>query len=261
MGSAVGPVILCSVAFLLSLLPLAYRGALDIGAILVALVGFRYVGFALFAKLGFGQALDSYLIDPAGSFAVVLVGVLGYLLALGAASKARLGGPLLEGTSSAPILGRISFLAALVGLTANLAVALTVSHEDSGPTVAAFFVPLLHLALIAAIARVVVSSGLKRSLDPWVVFLLIVELSFSMVRNSRMVLLEIFLCYVLVVSAFEYKIRWRQFALVVVSVGIMATFITPVFLYVRSVRGELSWTARISATLDAFENWPAAFSY
>lgn len=260
MGAGFASVLFCAAAILLSLLPLAYLGPLNIAAILIALVGFRYVGFPLFAKLAMGQALDTYLLDPTGSFGVVLVGVLGYGIALLISSRLPLGRPLLMPVSGQVALGRISFLAAVIGIIANMVVAFRAGDVYTGVTVASFFTPFLHLALIAAVARVLVASNQKRSVDGWVIIILITEIAFVMTRNSRMVLMEIVLCFVVTVSAFEYKIRWRQFFLIATSIAVMVVFITPVFLYVRGFRGDLSWTRRIEATIDAFSNYPEAFS-
>jgi len=260
MGAGFASVLFCAAAVILSLLPLAYLGPLNIAAVLVALVGFRYVGFPLFAKLAMGQALDTYLLDPIGSFGVVLVGIVGYCIALALSANLPVGRPLLEPISNRVILGRISFLAAVVGITANMAIAFRSGDVYTGITVANFFVPFLHLALITAIARALITSSHQRSMDVWSITVLIAELAFAMSRNSRMALLEIVLCFVVTVSAFEYKIRWRQFFLVTTFITVMAIFITPVFLYVRGVRGDLSWTRRIEVTIDAFANWPEAFS-
>jgi hypothetical protein len=260
MGAEFASVLFCSVAILLCLLPLAYLGPFNIAAVLIALVGFRYVGFPLFAKLAMGQALDTYLLDPTGTFGAVLVGVLGYGIALLISSRMPLGRPLLAPIFSQAALGRISFLAAAVGITANMAVALRAGETYTGVTVASFFIPFLHLALIAAVARVLVASNQKRSVDGWVIIVLITEIAFAMTRNSRMALMEIVLCFVVTVSAFEYKIRWRQFVLLATFMTVMVVFITPVFLYVRGFRGDLSWTRRIDATFEAFGNWPDVFS-
>ncbi|MGR8998177.1 MAG: hypothetical protein ACU88J_03905 [Gammaproteobacteria bacterium] len=261
MGAGFASVFLCSVTVLLSLLPIAYLGPLNIAAVLIALVGFRYIGFPLFAKLAMGQALDTYLLDSTGAFGVVLVGVLGYGIALLISLRLPLGRPILSPISSQTALGRISFLAAAVGITANIAIALRAGETYTGVTVASFFKPFLHLSLIAAVARVLVVSNRKRSVDVWTIVILISEITFGMVTNSRMALMQTLLCFVVTVSAFEYKIRWRQFVLIATFIAVMVVFITPVFLYVRNFRGELSWTRRIEATIDTFSNWPDAFSF
>ena len=247
-------------AALFSVLPIAYLGIFNVAAILIGLVGFRYVGFPLFAKLAMGQPLDSFLLDPAGSFGAVSVGVAGYLIAFVAASNLSIGRPLLQHTAREELLGSISFLAAVIGIAANLVFALRAGEAQTDITVAKFFVAFIHLALITAIARSVVASNLRKSVDLWVVVILIAEIVFGMVRNSRMALMETFMCFVVTVSAFEYRIRWRHFALVATFIGLMVIFVTPIFLYVRSFRNDLSWTGRIGATIDASANWPQAFS-
>ena len=260
MGAGFASVFFCVAAILLSLFPLAFLGPLNVAAILVALVGFRYVGFPLFAKLAMGQSLDTYLLDPIGSFGVVLVGVLGYGIALLISSRLPLGRPLLEPIYSQAALSRISFLAAAIGITANIAVALREEEAYAGITVAPFFTHFLHLSLIAAVARILLVSKQKRSVDGWVIVILIIEIAFVMSRNSRMAVMDIVLCFVVTISAFELKIRLRQLFLVAVFIAVMAVFITPVFLYVRGFRGDLPWTQRIEATIDAFSKWPEAFS-
>lgn len=260
LGARVVVVLMGAAIPLLCILPVAYFGYFNLAAILIALVGLRYVGFSLFAKLFVGQPLDLYLLDPIGSFGVVLVGVTGYLGAFWIASKIPVGRPLLEQVLGQGFLRRISFLAAAVGIMANLAIAFRTGEDYAGITVAEFFISFLHLALIAGIAHAIVASDRRRSVDSWVIFILIAELAFGIVNNSRVALMETLLCFVVTVSAFEYKIRWRQFAMVFIFMGMMVIFITPVFLYVRSF-GDLSWKARITATMDAAANWPEAFSY
>ncbi len=184
MGASSAAVLFCAASIILSLLPLAYFGPFNIAAVLVALVGFRYVGFPFFAKLAMGQVLNKYLQDPTGSFGVVLVGVIGYSIALIMSSRIPIGRPLLAPTSNPTALGRISFLAGVVGITANTAVAFRAGETYTGITVATFFTPFLHLSLIAAIARVLIRSNHKRSLNIWVLAILIAELASAMVSNS-----------------------------------------------------------------------------
>ena len=66
-GAGFASVLFCSAAIILSLLPMAYLGPLNIAAVLVALVGFRYVGFPLFAKFAMGQALDAQIVCSVAS--------------------------------------------------------------------------------------------------------------------------------------------------------------------------------------------------
>jgi hypothetical protein len=249
------------VATLISIYPIAIYGFLDAGAVLIALVGFRYVGFPLFAKLTMGQPLDSNLLDPAGSYGVVLIGVIGYLIALFITKNFSLGRPFLKPEQNKAALGRISFLAAAIGITANLSVAFRAGAYYQGITIAEFFVPFIHLSLISAIARTFSASAKRRSFDIWVALLLIAEIAFAMVKNSRMALVETFLCFIATIIAFEIRIKWRQFSVTVIAIGMLIILATPVFLYVRDSRDNLSWTQRIYATLEMTFKWPEAFGY
>lgn len=257
------PVVVCiaGLTLLLSIYPVAIYGYLNIGAALIAIMGLRYVGFALFAKLAMGQPLDTHLLDPAGSFGVVLLGLLGYLTALFMAANFSVGRPFLQPVTNKAALARISFLAAAIGITANLSVAFRAGEYYTGLTIAEFFVPFLHLALICAVARDLQASEGRRSSGMWVIILLILEIAFAMVQNSRMALMETFLCFIVTVVAFGSRIRWRQFSVTVFTIGMMVIFITPVFLYVRDSRDELSWTKRIEATIEMAVKWPEAFAY
>jgi len=257
------PIVVCfaGIAALLSIYPIAIYGFLNTGAVLMALVGFRYVGFPLLAKLAMGQPLDTYLLDPEGSFGVVLLGLMGYMAALFIAGNFSVGRPILQTTTNKVMLGRVSFMAAAIGITANLAVAFRAGENYTGLTVAEFFIPFLHFALISAVARNLKASEGRRSIDAWVVILIILEITFAMVQNSRMALMEMFLCFIATVVAFETKIKWRQFSVTVIAIGMMVIFVTPVFLYVRDSRDDLSWTQRIDATLGMVLKWPEAFAY
>ena len=77
------------------------------GAVLVALEGFHYVGFPFVAKLATGQPLDSYLIDFVGSILFVLLGLLGCLAASLLASNLLVGRRFLQTASNKAMLGRI----------------------------------------------------------------------------------------------------------------------------------------------------------
>ena len=254
-------VFLAGLAVLVSMYPIAIFGFLNIGAVLIALVGFRYVGFPLLAKLAMGQPLDTYLLDPSGSFGVVLLGVLGYLAAFLVASEFSVGRSFLQLSTNHQVLGRISLLSAVVGISANLVVAFRVNEQYYGVTIAEFFVSFLHLALISGIARAIQKSKGRQSVDAWVLVLFIAEIEFSMVLNSRMALMETVLCWIVTIIAFEAKIKWRHFLVTVFSIGMMVIFINPIFLYVRGFRGELSWNQRIEVTFETAANWPDALNY
>jgi hypothetical protein len=256
------PILVCiaGLSVLLSIYPVALYGFLNLGAVLISLVGFRYVGFPLIAKLAMGQPLDTYLLDPMGSFGVVFLGLLGYLAALFMATNISVDRPFLQQASGKAMLGRISLLAAAIGIAANLTVAFRAGEHYTGLTVAEFFVQFLHLALISAVARALQASERRRGVDLWVVILLIMEVAFAVVQNSRMALMETFLCFITTVVAFKTRIKWKH-VLTVFAIGMVIIFVTPVFLYVRDSRDDLSWTQRIDATLESVGKWSDAFAY
>jgi hypothetical protein len=255
------PIVVClaCLAVLLSIYPIAIYGFLDIGSVLIAMAGFRYIGFPLFAKLAMRQPLDTYLLDPAGSFGVVFLGLLSYLSAMFLAKNISVGRPILQKVSNKSSLCCISFLAAGIGIAANLTVAFRAGEYYTGLTIAEFFIPFLHLALISALARSLLASQKWPTLDVWVVILMFSEIVFAMVQNSRMALMETFLCITVTSVAFEKTIKFGQIAVTVFAIGVMVTFVTPVFLYVRDYRADLSWTQRIDTTLKVVAAWPDAF--
>ncbi len=240
--------------------PVARYGVLNIGALLIFLVVFRYVGFPLVGKLMFGQPLDSNLSQPLGSFLVVLLGVLAYLAALKLASIVQVGKRILRPVLDSHRLRQLSIFAAAVGVWANLAVALRMGEQYTGITVANFFVAFLHLALITAVASALVRSKGRRGWDAWVIAIVMMEIAFALARNSRMALFETFLSYLMTMIAFNGRINWRQSTALGLIILSITLFLTPVMLQVRSDRSELSWIERIGATVGAVANWREAMA-
>ena len=250
LGSNPWVVLMGTTATLLSLLPFAYFGIFNLASVLMALVGFRYVGFPLFVKLTLGQPLDTNLLEPKGSFGLVLLGIIGYLAAFMIATRLSVGRPLLQPTSQKRFVGRISTLAAVIGIVANSTVAWQASRGYTGVTIANFFVSFLYLALISSTARVMLSSNLRKSLNIWGITLLIIGFIFALTRNSRMAIVDTFLCVLVTVLVFGFRIRWMRLIIMSLLVGLLVVYITPVFLYLRGIRSELSGVQRIEATVD-----------
>ena len=248
-------------AFSLSLYPVYILGFLDIGAVLIALVGFRYVGFPIFAKLVFNQALDTNLYDPIGSFGITLIGIIGYLLAFQSTTHMPFRRPILTPNNGNKVLTKISILAAIIGTSANAIVAFRVNEDYTGVTIANFFVSFLHLALISAIARVALRTKGRRSIDLWVMIIFAIEIEFAMIFNSRMGIMETFLCWVVTSISFETKIEWKHIIVTVTMVILMVTFITPVFFYLRGFRTDLSWDQRTNSTIQIASQWRDAIDH
>ncbi len=256
------PLVVCiaSLTFMLSICPIAVYGFLNLGAVLIALVGFRYVGFPIFAKLAMGQPLDSNLADPRGSFLVVLVGVIGYLAAFAFASKLPVGRPILRPTDGQKEMGLMTFLAGAVGMAASAAIAMHAGEKQTGATVAVFFVPFLYLALICALAKNALES--RALLENWRAAMLVaVTVGFAVVVNTRGGLMDTLICIIATDIAFKANINWKQLAAVASAIVIMVVFITPVFLYVRTFRSNHSWRQMITLTWDTATDWQGAVSH
>ncbi len=257
------PLVVCLsvLTVLVGIYPLWRYGFLNIGALLVLLVMFRYVGFPLIGKLLFLQPLDSNLDQPLGAFAVVLIGVSAYTGAFITLSRLNVRRTMLKPVTDPRQLRRISMLAMVIGCTANFAVAWHAGRDYPGTTVATFFVPFLDLALIAAIAAVVYESSGKRSWNFRVLVIVAAEVAFALVRNSRIALVGVILCYVFTLTAFQGKARWGRISLAAVVVLLFVIAATPVMLFVRTARSSLTWTQRITATLEAAADWRNALDY
>jgi hypothetical protein len=238
-----------------------HLGFLNIAALLILLVVFRYIGFPLIGKLLFMQPLDSNLGQPLGSVASILLGVSAYLFGLILVAKMDVKKTVLAPTTDHRQLNGISVLAMAIGCAANLGMALHAGKEYAGITVANFFAPFLHLALISAIAAELCKSGRQRSWNFWVLSIVLVEVAFAMVRNSRMSIVEILLCYIVTLSAFQGKVKWPRIGLTGLLALLLVVAVTPVMLYVRGARSNLTWTQRIAATLEVAAEWPTALAH
>lgn len=253
------PIVVCiaAVTFILSICPIALCGFLNMGAVLVALVGLRYVGVPIFAKLAMEQPLNSNLLDPRGSFLVVFVGVVGYLAAFVSAANLHVGRSILRRVGCAYEMGRMSLLAGGVGIAAAAAVAVRVGVNYSGISVANFFTGFVNLGLIFALARNASLSKRMRSLDWRLAILVAAEVALAAVSNRRMPIINLLLCFLLAKVSFDARIRWRQVGLFAAAMAVFSLFVTPVLLYVRGFRSHLGWSQRVALTVHAAENWRA----
>ena len=241
-----GPIVVFLSVFIIILgtVPLSISGFFNIGAVFVFLVAFRYVDFASVAKLFMLQSLDSNLCQPIEAFFAVLLSLIGYLVAFFVAREMRIGKSLLKPVLKEGQLFIISILSAVVGSLAwfgkiesvNMtAIGVDISHKA---TVYAFFTPFFLLAIVAATAHTIVASGGKKSISIWIIILLIVQLIFSFIANSRMLILNGLLAYLTTIVSFYGKIKLRNLGLIAMGIAIMIYFITPIMLYVRNFRGD-----------------------
>jgi hypothetical protein len=250
---------LAIIAMALGIAPVIRFGAWNLGAVLVLLVAFRYVGFSLFAKISMGQALDTNLDQPLAAFAAVSFGVFAYFSACMMANRISVGLPLLRPVTEPHLLRRLSVISFLVGFSANLENALRVNLQTDAWNISNSFMPFLHLALISAAASSVLRNKERRILDGWTLTILVVEVAFAFVQNARTPIVEAVLALAVTDIAFRGRFTKKQVAITIAAFSLL-TVITPVMLYVRGVRGELDWKGRIAVTVADFGDWREAES-
>lgn len=250
---------LAVISMMLGMAPIIGFGAWNIGSVLIFLVAFRYVGFPLFAKLALGQALDTNLFQPLSAFGAVTFGVFSYFFAFMIVNNIKVGLPLLRPVTEPHLLHRLSFIAFLVGFVANLENALRVNLQTDAWNISNSFMPFLHLALISAAASAILKSKGHRVLDGWTLTILGVEAIFAFVQNARTPIFEAVLALAVTDIAFRRRFAKKQIA-ITIAAFLLLIIITPVFLYVRGIRGDLNWRERITSTVTVFGNWREAES-
>jgi hypothetical protein len=246
--------VLAVLTMMLALWPLARYGEMNIAALLIILLAFRHVGFPLIMKLFMGQALDTNLDHPTTAYAIVLLGVSGYVGAFFFANHINVGVPILKPLREPHVLLRFSCLAFAVGVIANIDTAIRAYVDESDAlTISGFFTSILHLALITALAEMLLINNGRRILNFWVLIILAIEVAFSFAMNSRASLFEAFLCVLMTAFSFRGYITKTQVA-GLLSMLLLVIVLTPGFLYVRDVREDLAFGQRISATFEAIMN-------
>ena len=243
----------------LAMLPFVRYGVMNVTAILLSLIAFRYVGFPLFGKLIMGQALDTNLDQPVAAYAAVLLGVVAYLGAVIVANRINVGTPLLKPLTEPRILQRLSYAAFVVGCIANIDMSLHGYVESDAVTISNFFASILHLALIAATAAVILRSDGRRIFDSWTLIILATEVVFAFATNVRTPILEAFLCLVITAAAFRGNFSRKQIAGGLAALLLLVA-LTPVLLFVRGSREDLTMSERVGATVEALMNWEVAQS-
>ena len=257
-GSNFFVVLISLLTLAIALYPVIQHGINNFGRLLIAILAFRYIGVPLIAKLLFHQPLDANLIYPLESFLLVLIGLIGYTLGLWLVNHFKIRQSLLQHVTDLWQLQRIMYLAAIVGVIANLAVSFRFGKTFSGITYANFFAPFLHLALITSIAVSIKNSDGKRVFSPWVIGFLAAEFVFAFSTNQRMRIVDSILILVITTYAFHGKIRVRYILTIGLSILIFASVITPIMLYVRAYRLDLTWTERIAETFKSSQNLETA---
>lgn len=241
----------------LAMWPIARYGVNNFGAIILLWIAFRYVGFPMFAKLTLGQALDTNLSQPVEAFATVLLGIVSYLGAIVLANRVSTGKPLINPVTEPRMLLWISFVAFAIGFVANFQPALQSVGSFDDLTIANFFTPFLHLALIAGTAALLVKSGGRKIIDPWTLIIIVTEVAVGFSTGGRAQLIETFLCLILTGAAFKGHFNKKHIG-AGVAAFVLLLAITPALLFVRGTSDTLSMYERIGSTIEALTDWEAS---
>ena len=173
LGSTIIVVIISLFIIIIGTIPISIVGYLNISAVFIFLVAFRYVDFASVAKLLMLQPLDSNLYQPVEAFFAVLVGLIGYLIAFLVSTTIKVGKPLLKPVLKTRQLFIISILSALIGGIAWLGKVNAVNEMVNGVDISqratyyAFFTSFSLLAIISASAQALISSQGQKSISHW----------------------------------------------------------------------------------------------
>jgi len=244
-----------AIAVILGLFPIVLFGPFNIGPLLIFLLGFRYVGFPLFAKLVYGQALDTNLEEPLSSFLAIMIGLFAYLLAFLIANKSDIGAPLFYPEEKAYCLRRISLVAFIFGFAANITNTLHINSYKDAWNISSYFLSFLHLALISAAANAFVVSKGHRLINWWTLLILLTELIFAFLYNSRTLIFETIIALALTDFAFRKKVSVKRFVFTISALLFIIVVLSPIFLYIRAFRENANWKDRIILPIEALGNW------
>lgn len=255
LGSNLFVVLVAVTAVILGAIPMFLYGSFNVGALLIFVVGFRYVIFPLFAKLVFGQALDTNLEEPLCSFVAIMIGLFAYLFAFLLVNEINVGTPLFCPEEKPYFLRGLSVVAFLFGFSVNITNVLRINFYTDVWNISSFFMSFLHLALISAAANAFLVSNGRRLIDWWTLVILLTELIFAFVQNSRTLIFEAILALVLTEFAFSKRVSKKQFALTISALFLSVVVLSPIILYNRAFRENINWKERITLPIEAFRNW------
>lgn len=257
LGASPLVIVITVATILLSFLPMAYYGIYNLAALLVALVGMRFIGFPLFLKLFFLQPLDSNLSNPIGTVTTVFIGTIGYAIASTVAIKLPVGKRVLQPVMRRSFLDRIALYAFIVAILTNLAVALGTRLPSPILSVAKFYVSFIYLALIGSIAK----SYLKKGMDISVFVIFLTGIMFGITRNARSVILFTLISFFLTSQIFRVKLNFKKLVIISVTLGLLFLYLSPIFLLARSQRSSRTWQEQIQFTLKIATNWQETFTW
>jgi len=235
-------------------------GTMDLAALMLLVIAFRYVGFPLLAKLILQQPLQSNLETPLKSFVVDAAGVLGYWLAFSWAHRIRVGKPLLQPSTNPRFLYRTSLWSYVIGTAASAIVGVQAYAQRTPTMTASFlgnFTDFLFLSFLCALegySLAAPESHGRRKLAMLSFLIVTTVVLFSLAENSRAVFVNMFLAYLLGYYAFTAQRSLKRVALIAGIALAVLVVATPVYLAVRAVRSDLSLPDRINLTMNLLKS-------
>ncbi len=252
------------IVIVMSLLVLLELGIENSASVVGFFFVFNTATFGVVLKTFFFQSLDSNLYQPSAVFIVVLLGVLELYFALKIVRLVPIGRPLFKATTDARYLKYLSIVSFIVGaffwlLNQRFLIdrrASFYTEESSFGGFASFF-HVFYMSIIAATAYVILSSKGKKSLNGWVIFLIVVGSIIGIVESRKIELAYTFLSYYLTSFYFRRVISKTQIATLTLFIAFAFFIFGPVVHTFRSELWFLSFPQKVDFLRD---NWRSVLS-
>ena len=264
LGTSPFLMLIAAVAIILSVFIL-FEFGIDNAASLVGFVFvFNTIIFAIVLKTLFLQPLDSNLYRPASSFLVVLLGILEIFFALKIVRLVPTGNPIFKATRDAKFLKYLSIAAFATGLffwllNQRFLIDRRAAFYSDSSSFGGFasFTHIFYMAIIAATAYVIISTNGKKSLNLWVVFLLIIGSLIGLVASRKIEFAYAFLSYYLTSFYFRRRVTKTQATTIALFIAFAFFIFGPV---VHTFRSEL-WFLNFPQKVDFLrDNWQTVLS-
>jgi len=250
---------LALVAILIGILLLFELGLENAASVVGFLFVFNTVTFAVILKTLFLQPLDSNLYRPTASYVVVLLAVLQLFFALKIVRIIPTGEPIFKPTTNLKYLKYLSIASFIIGfifwlLNQRFLIDRRASFYTESSSFGGFasFTFIFYMAIVAATAHVILSTNGKKSLNAWVILLLIVGSIIGLVASRKIELAYTFLSYYLTSFYFRRFFSKKQVATLGLFIAFAFFVFGPVVHTFRSELWFLSFPQKMNFLRD---NW------
>lgn len=210
-----------------SLLGFVLLGPYNVGAWVVLFYGLGNVVIALYAKTLMLQPLGSYLYDPVDSFLALAVVTTGLLAVAILVRSLPVGRSLLNPTSDPRLLSLLSW--ACFGLGVLFWFLNRASQDPTGSGFGGFaqFRDLLVMAVISRTAMVLEKSQLRKSLDGWLVLILMASVALGFLDDAKLVTALPVVAYFATLLFYHRGLRLRIVAALAASGLVFVLVVAP----------------------------------